>query len=348
MATHRPNPLGVEQFEFIEFAAPEPALLHDLFTALGFVAVARHRDRPVTLYRQGGIQFLVNEMPDSFASRFVAEHGPACTGFALRVADAAKAQRALLERGAEAVDEKAGQPALDLPCIRGIGGSLLYLTSGPEDLEREFEFDPDVDPNPTGAGLNFIDHLTHNVHNGRMSHWAGFYETLFGFYEVKYFDIKGAQTGLRSQAMTAPNGRISIPINESEDPKSQINEYLDQYRGEGVQHIALYSDDIYASVEALRANGIDFLNTPDAYFDVIDQRIPDHGEDLERMRANRILIDADRQQPDKQLLQIFTQTNIGPIFFEIIQRKGNEGFGEGNFQALFEAIERDQRERGVL
>ncbi|HMA97940.1 MAG TPA: 4-hydroxyphenylpyruvate dioxygenase, partial [Wenzhouxiangella sp.] len=236
----------------------------------------------------------------------------------------------------------------DLPFIRGIGGSALYLTSGVADLERDFDFQPGAQRNPAGAGLYFIDHLTHNVQNGQMGRWASFYENLFGFYEVKYFDIKGAQTGLRSQAMTAPNQRISIPINESEDPKSQINEYLDQYRGEGVQHIALYTNDIYASVEQLRANGIDFLDTPDAYFDVIDARIPGHREDVERMRRNRILIDADRQQPDKQLLQIFTLTNIGPIFFEIIQRKGNEGFGEGNFQALFEAIERDQRERGVL
>ncbi|MFP4276767.1 MAG: 4-hydroxyphenylpyruvate dioxygenase [Wenzhouxiangella sp.] len=348
MATDHPNPLGVEQFEFIEFASPQPAKLHELFNALGFTVVARHQARPITLYRQGGIRFLINETPDSHASRFAAEHGPCCTGFALRVADPAEARRRLIERGAELIDENAGAPGLDLPCIAGIGGSLLYLCAGPQDLEAGFDFDPAVDPEPVGAGLYFIDHLTHNVENGQMRHWAGFYEKLFGFYEVKYFDIKGAQTGLRSQAMTAPNGRISIPINESDDPKSQINEYLDQYRGEGVQHIALYTDDIYASVEQLRASGIEFLDTPNAYFDVIDQRIPNHGEDVDRMRRNRILIDADRQQPDKQLLQIFTQTSIGPIFFEIIQRKGNEGFGEGNFQALFEAIERDQRERGVL
>jgi len=344
----RPNPLGVEQFEFIEFAAPEPASLHGLFQALGFIAVAKHRQHPITLYRQGGIQFLVNEAENSQASHFVREHGPACTGFALRVTDAKSAHQTLLASGAKALDDSIGSASLNLPAIQGIGGSVLYLTSGVEDLERDFEFIPGVDRNPAGAGLHFIDHLTHNVRNGQMGTWASFYQDLFGFYEVKYFDIKGAQTGLRSQAMTAPNGRISIPINESEDPKSQINEYLDEYRGEGVQHIALYTDNIYESVEQLRANGIDFLDTPNAYFDVIDQRIPGHGEDVDRMRRNRILIDADRQQPDKQLLQIFTQTNIGPIFFEIIQRKGNDGFGEGNFQALFEAIERDQRERGVL
>jgi 4-hydroxyphenylpyruvate dioxygenase len=348
MPDHRPDPVGVQQFEFIEFAAPDPSSLHQLFDQLGFTAVARHRRHPITLYRQGGINFLVNENPDGFAARFAATHGPACTGFALRVSDPAKARSVALERGAEPVRATTDELALDLPRISGIGGSVLYLTAGIEDVEAEFEFDPDVERHPAGAGLTFIDHLTHNVYNGNMGQWAKFYGKLFGFYEVKYFDIKGAKTGLRSQAMTAPNGRISIPINESEDPKSQINEYLDEYRGEGVQHIALYTDNIYETVEALRARGIDFLDTPETYFDAIDQRIPDHGEDLARMRRNKILIDADRQQPDKQLLQIFTQTNIGPIFFEVIQRKGNKGFGEGNFQALFEAIERDQQKRGVL
>ncbi len=347
MPDHHPDPAGVQQFEFIEFAAPDPSLLHHLFQKLGFTPVARHRSRPVTLYRQGGINFLVNEMPDSFASAFAAAHGPACTGFALRVSDPERVRREAIARGARTLPADAELP-LDLPCLEGIGGSALYLTGSRADLEREFEFDPDVDRHPGGAGMTFIDHLTHNVFNGNMELWASFYEKHFGFYEVKYFDIKGAQTGLRSQAMTAPNGNISIPINESEDAKSQINEYLDQYAGEGVQHIALYTDNIYETVETLRANGIDFLATPDTYFDVIEKRIPNHGEDLARMRKNKILIDADRQQPDKQLLQIFTQTNVGPIFFEIIQRKGNSGFGEGNFQALFEAIERDQQQRGVL
>ena len=348
MSEQRPNPLGIQQFEFIEYAAPDAGQLHDLFRNLGFTAVARHKARQVTLYRQGNINFLVNETPDSFASDFAAAHGPACTGFALRVSDPHKAREAALANGGKPVTHKPETLAIDAPCISGIGDSVLYLTSGIEDVEREFDFIEGVDPHPVGVGLTFIDHLTHNVYNGNMGQWAGFYEKLFGFFEVKYFDIKGKQTGLRSKAMTAPNGRISIPINESEDPKSQINEYLDEYKGEGVQHIALYTENIYESVEALHANGIAFLDTPDTYFDVIDQRIPNHGEDVERMRKNKILIDADLNDPDKQLLQIFTQTNIGPIFFEIIQRKGNEGFGEGNFQALFEAIERDQEKRGVL
>jgi len=348
MADPRPNPLGVQKFEVIEFASPEPEKLHDLFKHLGFVAVARHTDQPVTLYRQGGINFMVNETPDSFASEFAAEHGPCCTGFGIRVDRPESAWEHIMDKGGKDFEGDADSLPLDCPRITGIGGSVLYLTGGVEDIEQHFEFDPDVERNPKGAGLTFVDHLTHNVYNGNMAEWADFYENLFGFFEVKYFDIKGQQTGLRSKAMTAPNGAISIPINESEDPKSQINEYLDEYNGEGVQHIAMYTENIYETVEQLHENGISFLDTPGTYYDVINERIPDHGEDLERMRKNKILIDAEKADQQKQLLQIFTETNIGPLFFEIIQRKGNEGFGEGNFQALFEAIERDQERRGVL
>ena len=214
--------------------------------------------------------------------------------------------------------------------------------------ERDYVALPGVDPNPKGFGLTFIDHLTHNVFYGNMSKWADYYERLFNFREIRYFDIKGAKTGLISKAMTAPDGMVRIPLNESSDPKSQINEYLDQYQGEGIQHIACFTDDIYSTVEKMRAQGVTFLNTPDTYYSVVDQRVPNHGEDVARMKQNRILIDADPETKQKLLLQIFTETNVGPIFFEIIQRKGNEGFGEGNFQALFESIERDQMKRGVL
>lgn len=347
--TDHPNPLGVECFEFIEFSAPNAAPLHALFQKLGCQAVAKHASHQLTLYRQGRINFLINETPSAFATEFAKQHGPCCTGFAIRVDDAKKAHAHALTQGAESFN---GLPnhalSLDLPTLKGIGGSALYLTEGIEDLETQLEWLEGADRHPTGFGLDFVDHLTHNVRNGNMQTWADFYAQIFGFYEVKYFDIKGKQTGLRSKAMTSPGNKISIPINESEDPKSQINEYIEQYQGEGVQHIALYTDHIFDAVESLRANGVAFLDTPDTYFDMIDERIPDHGEDVARMRANKILIDADHTQPDKKLLQIFTQTNIGPIFFEIIQRKGNNGFGEGNFQALFEAIERDQQQRGVL
>lgn len=347
MSTTHPDPHGIQGFEFIEFAAPEAEALHQLFENLGFTAVARHHSAPLTLYRQGDINFVVNETADGFAADFARQHGPSCCGFALRVSDATATRQQLMAAGVAGLDRSHGL-SLGLPAVQGIGGSALYFTSGLDELEAEFAFIDGVERHPIGVGLNFVDHLTHNVRNGNMDQWANFYRQHFSFREIKYFDIKGSQTGLRSRAMTAPNGAISIPINESENPKSQINEYIDQYQGEGVQHIALYTDRIHEAVEQLRRNGVDFLDTPDTYFEVIDQRIPDHGEDVARMRANKILIDADVNDPSRKLLQIFTHTNIGPIFFEIIQRKGNEGFGEGNFQALFEAIERDQQARGVL
>ena len=346
--TQRDNPLGVECFEFCEFAAPDPQPLCDLFESMGFTRVARHKNKDAVLYRQGGINFIVNNEPNSFASKFTEAHGPCCPGFALRVADPKAAQEACLAHGAKPIGAIGKTAPVETPMIMGIGDSILYLTDGPGVLEEAFEFLPGMDPHPKGFGLTFIDHLTHNVYEGNMDQWADYYTRLFNFFEVKYFDIRGSQTGLRSRAMTAPTGAISIPINESSEPSSQINEYLREYKGEGVQHIALYTESIYETVEAMRERDVEFLDTPDTYYEVVDQRIPEHGEDLERMRRNRILIDADPNEQDKQLLQIFTQTNIGPLFFEIIQRKGNEGFGEGNFQALFEAIERDQEKRGVL
>ncbi len=347
-----PNPLGINGFEFVEFAAPDAAGLHALFRSMGFTAVAKHKAKAITLYRQGGVNFLVNEQPDSFASDFAAKHGPSACGFAIRVRDGKEALQEVCKRGAEEVTHKADTKAVQAPVIKGIGDCMLYLVTdeGAQSglYAREFVPLPGVAQDPAGYGLTFIDHLTHNLYFGNMAKWADYYERLFGFREIRYFDIKGAKTGLVSKAMTAPDGIVRIPLNESSDPKSQINEYLDQYHGEGIQHIACFTDDIYSTVEKMRAAGVSFLNTPDTYFDVIDQRVPNHGEDVPRMKANRILIDADPETKRKKLLQIFTETNIGPIFFEIIQRKGNEGFGEGNFQALFESIERDQMRRGVL
>ena len=343
------NPLGINGFEFVEFAAPDAKLLHELFPKLGFTAVAKHKNRPITLYRQGACNFLVNEAPDSFASDFAAEHGPSACGFAIRVRDGQQAFDATVRNGAEPVAHKANTRAVDAPLIKGIGDCMLYLvTDGVDPYADQFEYLPGVERNPKGFGLTFIDHLTHNVFFGNMGRWADYYERLFGFREIRYFDIKGVKTGLVSKAMTAPDGIVRIPLNESSDPKSQINEYLDEYKGEGIQHIALFTDTIYETVEAMRERGVEFLNTPDTYFEVIDERVPGHGEDVPRLAKNKILIDADPETKKKLLLQIFTQNAIGPIFFEIIQRKGNEGFGEGNFQALFESIERDQMRRGVL
>lgn len=349
------NPMGIDGFEFVEFAAPKGRAteLHELFKRMGFTAVLKHRTRPITVYRQNGVNFLLNEDPDSFAADFAAKHGPCACGFAIRFKKpAAEVLSTVLGNGGEAVDHKEASKAVNAPVVKGIGDCMLYLVDrygGAGSI-----YDGDYVPvegaaqDPKGFGLTFIDHLTHNLYFGNMQKWSDYYERLFNFREIRYFDIKGAKTGLVSKAMTAPDGIVRIPLNESSDPKSQINEYLDAYHGEGIQHIACFTDDIYTTVEAMRAQGVEFLDTPDTYFDVIDMRIPNHGEDVPRLRKNKILIDADPETKQRKLLQIFTQNCIGPIFFEIIQRKGNEGFGEGNFQALFESIERDQMKRGVL
>lgn len=358
------NPMGTDGFEFVEYAAPDPVALGQLFTQMGFRAIAKHRHKDVTLYRQGEINFIINAEPDSFAQRFARLHGPCVCAMAFRVQDAAAAYRRALDLGAWGFDNRTGPMELNIPAIKGIGDSLIYFVdrwrgkSGTPsgsigDISiYDVDFVPiaDAPAEVSGAGLVHIDHLTHNVHLGRMKEWAEFYERLFNFREIRYFDIEGKLTGLKSKAMTSPCGKIRIPINESSDEKSQIAEYLEQYHGEGIQHIALSTSDIYTSVDLLRQRQVQFLDTPDTYYELIEQRLPAHGENLEALRRLRILIDGATHQgaPNELLLQIFTQTVIGPIFFEIIQRKGDQGFGEGNFRALFESIELDQVKRGVL
>ncbi len=345
------NPMGTDGFEFVEYATTRPQELEKLFSDLGFTAVAKHRSKNVTLYRQGDINFILNAESDGQPKEFTELHGPSANAMAFRVKDAAKAISRAQDLGYEVIESNAGPMELSMPAIKGIGGSLIYMVDRYGDkgsiYEVDFEFFDGVDKHPKGMGLTYIDHLTHNVNRGNMDKWAQYYEKLFNFREIRYFDIEGKLTGLKSRAMTSPDGAIRIPINESSDDKSQIEEYLREHNGEGIQHIALTTDDIYQTVENLRAGGMEFMYTPDNYYDKVDTRIPNHGEDLERMRKNSILIDG---APDDTglLLQIFTDTVIGPIFFEIIQRKGNEGFGEGNFQALFESIEEDQIKRGVL
>ncbi|MDI4634898.1 4-hydroxyphenylpyruvate dioxygenase [Pelomonas sp. V22] len=363
------NPMGTDGFEFIEFAAPDPAALGQLFETMGFTAVAQHRHKNVTLYRQGDVNFLINAEHDSFAQRFARLHGPSICAIAFRVKDAAFAYKRALELGAWGFDNKAGPMELNIPAIKGIGDSLIYFVdrwqgkngAGAGEIGNISIYDVDFVPlrdaegkpinsNPVGHGLTYIDHLTHNVFRGRMKEWAEFYERFFNFREVRYFDIEGKLTGLKSKAMTSPCGKIRIPINESSDDKSQIAEYLDLYSGEGIQHVALGTDDIYGTVEGMRKTGVVFQDTIATYYDLVNKRLPQHGEDLERLRELRILIDgaAHEGAPHELLLQIFTKEVIGPIFFELIQRKGNEGFGEGNFKALFESIELDQIRRGVL
>jgi len=342
------NPMGTDGFEFVEYTAPDPDHLRTLFERMGFPVVARHRRKNVTLHRQGDVNFIINAEVGGFGQQFAAQHGPSACAMAFRVKDAAYAYKRALELGAEAGPDTAGPMELNIPSIRGIGGSLVYLVDryGASTI-YDVDFVP-VAPPPgiRPAGLTVIDHLTHNVQRGNMDLWAGFYERLFNFREIRYFDIEGKKTGLFSRAMTSPCGKIRIPINESQDDKSQIEEYLREYRGEGIQHIALATDDIYSTVDALRGNGVQFQDTPDTYYEGVDGRVEGHEEDLEELRSRRILIDGSAREGI--LLQIFTQNVIGPIFFEIIQRKGNEGFGEGNFKALFESIELDQERRGVI
>jgi len=354
------NPMGTDGFEFVEYAAPDPREMGRVFERLGFKAIARHRHKNVILYRQGEINFIVNAEPDSFAQRFARLHGPSICAIAFRVQDAKAAYERAISLGAWGFAGQAGPGELNIPAIKGVGDSLIYFIDrwrgkgGKKtgDIGNIGFFDVDFEPlqgaelSPAGHGLTYIDHLTHNVHKGRMKEWAEFYECLFNFREIRYFDIEGQVTGVKSKAMTSPCGRIRIPINEEGGDKAgQITEYLDRYHGEGIQHIALGSRDLLATVDALRASDVKLLDTVDTYYELIDKRIPGHGEDIAELKKRKVLVDG---KAGALLLQIFSENQLGPVFFEFIQRKGDEGFGEGNFKALFESMELDQLRRGVL
>jgi 4-hydroxyphenylpyruvate dioxygenase len=354
------NPMGTDGFEFIEYAAPDPEAMGKMFERLGFMAVARHRRKRVTLYRQGEINFILNGEPNSFAQRFARLHGPSICAIAFRVADAGKAYARAISLGAWGYDSTGGPGELNIPAIKGIGDSMIYLVdrwrgkdgARPGEIgnisiyDVDFEAIPGTPQNPPGHGLAYIDHLTHNVHRGRMDEWSGYYERLFNFREIRYFDLEGQVTGIKSRAMTSPCGKIRIPINEEGQEKAgQIQEYLDRYRGEGVQHIAMGSTDLYRTVDSLTAAGVKLLDTPATYYEGVDKRVPGHGEPLAELQRRHILIDGGAGHV---LLQIFSENQFGPVFFEFIERKGNEGFGEGNFKALFESMELDQIRRGVV
>jgi len=347
------NPLGTDGFEFVEFTSPEPERLKALFEVMGFTAVARHRSKDVLRFRQGDINFILNMEPSGQPAEFRQVHGPSANAMVFRVRDAGLALKLAIERGAKPVSGPVGPMELNIPAIEGIGGSNLYLVDryGAQEIyDIDFVAIPGAAEQAAASsvGLTYIDHLTHNVHRGGMAKWAEFYERIFNFREIRYFDIEGQQTGLFSKAMTSPCGKIRIPLNESQDDRSQIEEFLRDYHGEGIQHVALGTPDIFHAVEAMRERGVRFQDTPETYYEQLDGRVAGHGEDLQRLRADRILVDGAPTEGQGLLLQIFTENMIGPIFFELIQRKGNEGFGEGNFKALFESIELDQVRRGVL
>ncbi len=350
--TEAANPLGLDGFEFCEFTSPDPDAMAAQFEQLGFVAAAHHPSRAVTRYKQGRINLLLNRETTGQAADFRAAHGPSASGMAFRVADAAKAYETALACGGKPADAAAGTLGDGSHVLQGIGGSYLYLVDrfgAKGSLYDDWQQVPGAAEAEAAnsVGFDLLDHLTHNVRRGEMRTWSGFYNRIFGFQEQKYFDIKGKATGLFSQAMIAPDGAIRIPLNESQDDHSQIEEFLREYKGEGIQHLALSTHDIFATVEKLRARGVRLQDTIETYYELVDKRVPGHGEDLARLKQNRILIDGDVER-EGILLQIFTENLFGPIFFEIIQRKGNEGFGAGNFQALYESIELDQIRRGVI
>lgn len=349
------NPMGLEGFEFVEFSASQPGILEPVFTTLGFTEVARHRSKQASLWRQGDINFITNYDPKTPAAYFAEEHGPCACGMAFRVRDSHLAYNRALSLGAQPMIMPTGPMELNLPAIKGIGGAPLYLIDrfnvGSSIYDIDFEWLDGVDHHPKGCGFQVIDHLTHNVYRGRMDYWANYYESLFNFREIRYFDIKGEYSGLLSRALTAPDGLIRIPLNEEPAGGSgQIEEFLMAYNGEGIQHIAFACDDLIACWDALQARGLDFMAPPpDTYYAMLDERLPGHGEPVEELKLRGILLDGSTEDGDPRLLlQIFSQPQVGPIFFEFIQRKKDEGFGEGNFQALFESIERDQIARGAI
>ncbi len=348
------NPMGLDGFEFVEFASVERGILEPIFETLGFTLVAKHRSKDTVLYRQGDINFIINYEPKSDAHYFAEEHGPSACGMAFRVKDAQKAYQRALDLGAQPIEIPTGPMELRLPAIKGIGGAPLYLIDRYQDgssiYDIDFEFVDGVDRHPEGCGFNVIDHLTHNVYRGRMDFWAGFYEKIFNFREIRYFDIKGEYTGLLSKAMTAPDGRIRIPLNEEASQGGQIEEFLMAYNGEGIQHIAFSCDNLLEAWDKLKERGVKFMTAPPStYYDMLEERLPGHGEPLEELQSRGILLDGTTEgDSPRLLLQIFSDTLVGPVFFEFIQRKADDGFGEGNFKALFESIERDQVERGVI
>jgi 4-hydroxyphenylpyruvate dioxygenase len=349
------NPMGLMGFEFVEFASPTANVLEPVFERLGFTKVAHHRSKDVALYRQGDINFIVDNEPKSAAAYFAAEHGPSACGMAFRVRDSHQAYARALELGAQPMDMPTGPMELRLPAVKGIGGAPLYVIDRFEDgksiYDIDFNFIDGVERHPRGHGFTIVDHLTHNVYRGRMSYWAAFYERIFNFREMRYFDITGEYTGLTSRAMTAPDGKIRIPLNEEASKTTgQIEEFLMQFNGEGIQHIALLTDDLIGSVDSLRTAGLPLMTAPPAtYYEMLEERLPGHGENVRELQARGILLDGTTGKGGPRLLlQIFSQTLLGPVFFEFIQRKGDDGFGEGNFKALFESLERDQLRRGVL
>ena len=347
------NPAGTDGFEFVEFAHPNPQVLRDLFGRMGYTHTATHKTRAIELWQQGDITYVINAEPGTHAAQFIDQHGPCAPSMGWRVVDAQHAFDHAVKMGATPFDGPGKM--MDVPAIVGIGGALIYfIDQYYANNPYNAEFDWVGTANPDGVGFHYLDHLTHNVHKGNMDVWFRFYGDLFNFKEIRFFDIEGKFTGLFSRALTSPCGRIRIPINEDRGETGQIVEYLKRYNGEGIQHIAVGTKDveIYDAVDAIAEAGVRFMpKPPEAYYDMSYERVTGHEEPKDRMMEHGVLIDGEGVVDGGEtriLLQIFSKTVIGPIFFEFIQRKGDDGFGEGNFKALFESIEQDQIDRGVL
>ncbi|NNE86499.1 MAG: 4-hydroxyphenylpyruvate dioxygenase [Silicimonas sp.] len=343
------NPVGTDGFEFVEFAHPDPIELRTLFAKMGYTHTATHKTKAIELWQQGDVTYVINAEPGTHAAAFIEEHGPCAPAMAWRVADAEKALAHALSKGAKAYTDPG--KTMDVPAIVGIGGSLIYfIDTYYETSPYNAEFNWVSRAHPDGVGFYYLDHLTHNVFKGNMDVWFRFYGDLFNFKEIRFFDIEGKFTGLLSRALTSPCGKIRIPINEDRGETGQIVNYLKKYKGEGIQHIAVGARDIYAATDAIAERGIKFMpGPPETYYASSKDRVEGHDEPLERMKKHGILIDGEGVVDGgetKILLQIFSKTVIGPIFFEFIQRKGDDGFGEGNFKALFESIEAEEIARG--
>lgn len=343
------NPIGLDGVDFIEYSGPDAAYFENVFKRYAFKQVGQVHGKNIKLFRQGDINYILNCEPQTFATDFAKVHGQSICATGFRVEDADHAFKTAVARGARPYEGNEHQKgATPFQAVYGIGDSLIYFMDkkNQDKLYNEIFHVKAEDQAPTGVGFQVIDHFTNNVPQGEMQKWCDFYINIFNFREARFFDIRGAKTGLVSKVMRSPCGKFSVPINEPTESKSQIQEYLDEYKGSGIQHVALLTNDITSTLENLKSSEIQFLTPPPhSYYEMLRDRVPNVTEDINRLERNAILVDGDH---DGYLLQIFTKNTFGPIFYELIQRKGHDGFGDGNFQALFDAIERDQKERGYL
>jgi len=346
------NPLKLCGIEFTEYASPDSDFMEKAFYGFGFSKTKKFKGRDIDYFNQNDIHFLLNREVEGFSKEFAKKHGPAICSMGWRVEDADFAFTEAIKRGAKSAEHAANK--LPYPAIFGIGDSLIYFI---DNFKRSGKnkgaiYDTDFISHDQpeivdDKGFLAVDHLTNNVYQGTMQKWADFYKSVFGFTEVRYFDIKGVKTALVSYALQSPCGQFCIPINEGKgNTDNQIDEYLNEYNGPGVQHLAFITDDLVHSLEQLDRDVIDTLHIVPEYYDEIFDRVPWVKEDKEKIKDYQILVDS--QENDSYLLQIFTKNLFGPIFIEMIQRVNDQGFGEGNFSTLFKSIELNQMERGVL